>query len=423
MNAFEDLKWRGAIYDATPGSESLLGNEKTTVYCGFDPTAKSLHIGNLVPVMGLMRLQRHGHTPIALVGGGTGMIGDPSGKSAERPLLTTSEIEGNVYAVHEQLGRFLDFEAETNPARVVNNANWLMDTSAIEFMRDVGKHFTVNRMLTRESVKNRLQREDGISYTEFSYMLLQAYDFQVLHDRYGCKMQIGGSDQWGNLLGGVDLIRRTRSVEAQALVYPLITTATGEKFGKSVGGAPALDPEVTSPFKLYQFFLNTADADVVPYLKLFSFLTEEEIAEISVMTEERPKERAGQRRLAREVTELVHGVTGLQAAEAASEVLFGGEVSGLTASELHDIFSDVPSSDMAKSALEGTGMPLPKLLAEVGVAKSAGEARRLTEQGGIYLNNHRENDVSRAVTLEDAIEGKVIVLRRGARDFHLVELV
>jgi tyrosyl-tRNA synthetase len=423
MNAFEDLKWRGAIYDATPGSESLLGNEKTTVYCGFDPTAKSLHIGNLVPVMGLMRLQRHGHTPIALVGGGTGMIGDPSGKSAERPLLTTSEIEGNVYAVREQLGRFLDFEAETNPARVVNNANWLMDTSAIEFMRDVGKHFTVNRMLTRESVKNRLQREDGISYTEFSYMLLQAYDFQVLHDRYGCKMQIGGSDQWGNLLGGVDLIRRTRSVEAQALVYPLITTATGEKFGKSVGGAPALDPEVTSPFKLYQFFLNTADADVVPYLKLFSFLTEEEIAEISVMTEERPKERAGQRRLAREVTELVHGVTGLQAAEAASEVLFGGEVSGLTASELHDIFSDVPSSDMAKSALEGTGMPLPKLLAEVGVAKSAGEARRLTEQGGIYLNNHRENDVSRAVTLEDAIEGKVIVLRRGARDFHLVELV
>jgi len=370
-----------------------------------------------------MRLQRHGHTPIALVGGGTGMIGDPSGKSAERPLLTTSEIEGNVYAVREQLGRFLDFEAETNPARVVNNANWLMDTSAIEFMRDVGKHFTVNRMLTRESVKNRLQREDGISYTEFSYMLLQAYDFQVLHDRYGCKMQIGGSDQWGNLLGGVDLIRRTRSVEAQALVYPLITTATGEKFGKSVGGAPALDPEVTSPFKLYQFFLNTADADVVPYLKLFSFLTEEEIAEISVMTEERPKERAGQRRLAREVTELVHGVTGLQAAEAASEVLFGGEVSGLTASELHDIFSDVPSSDMAKSALEGTGMPLPKLLAEVGVAKSAGEARRLTEQGGIYLNNHRENDVSRAVTLEDAIEGKVIVLRRGARDFHLVELV
>ncbi len=423
MNAFEDLKWRGAIYDATPGSESLLGNEKTTVYCGFDPTAKSLHIGNLVPVMGLMRLQRHGHTPIALVGGGTGMIGDPSGKSAERPLLTTSEIEGNVYAVREQLGRFLDFEAETNPARVVNNANWLMDTSAIEFMRDVGKHFTVNRMLTRESVKNRLQREDGISYTEFSYMLLQAYDFQVLHDRYGCKMQIGGSDQWGNLLGGVDLIRRTRSVEAQALVYPLITTATGEKFGKSVGGAPALDPEVTSPFKLYQFFLNTADADVVPYLKLFSFLTEEEIAEISVMTEERPKERAGQRRLAREVTELVHGVTGLQAAEAASEVLFGGEVSGLTASELHDIFSDVPSSDMAKSALEGTGMPLPKLLAEVGVAKSAGEARRLTEQGGIYLNNHRENDVIRAVTLEDAIEGKVIVLRRGARDFHLVELV
>ena len=423
MNAFEDLKWRGAIYDATPGSEKLLNSEKITVYCGFDPTAKSLHIGNLVPIMGLMRLQRHGHTPIALVGGGTGMIGDPSGKSSERPLLSTSEIEGNVYSVREQLGRFLDFETETNPARVVNNANWLMDTSAIEFMRDVGKHFSVNRMLTRESVKNRLKREDGISYTEFSYMLLQAYDYQVLHDRYGCKMQIGGRDQWGNLLGGVDLIRRTRSVDAQALVYPLITTATGEKFGKSVGGAPALDPEVTSPFKLYQFFLNTADADVAPYLKLFSFLTQEEIAEISVATEKRPREREGQRRLAKEVTELVHGTGGLAAAESASEVLFGGEVTAFSASELHDIFSDVPSSDMARSALEGSGISLPKLLAEVGVAKSAGEARRLTDQGGIYLNNQRENDVSRAVTLDDAIEGKVIVLRRGARDFHLVELV
>jgi len=423
MNAFEDLKWRGAIYDSTPGAENLLGGEKTTIYCGFDPTAKSLHIGNLVPIMGLMRLQRHGHTPIALVGGGTGMIGDPSGKSAERPLLSTSEIEGNVYAVREQLGRFLDFESDSNPARVVNNANWLMDTSAIEFMRDVGKHFSVNRMLTRESVKNRLEREDGISYTEFSYMLLQAYDYLVLHDRYDCKMQIGGSDQWGNLLGGVDLIRRVRSSEAQALVYPLITTATGEKFGKSVGGAPALDPEVTSPFKLYQFFLNTADADVVPYLKLFSFLSEQEISEIGGATMERPKEREGQRRLAREVTELVHGPGGLQAAEAASKVLFGGDVSGLSASELHDIFSDVPSSDMAKSGLEGPGMALSKLLAETGVAKSAGEARRLVEQGGIYVNNQRESDAARAVTSDDAIEGQVIVLRRGARAFHLVELV
>ena len=423
MNAFEELKWRGAIYDATPGSEKLLDTEKITVYCGFDPTAKSLHIGNLVPIMGLMRLQRHGHSPIALVGGGTGMIGDPSGKSSERPLLSTSEIEGNVYAVREQLGRFLDFEAETNPARVVNNANWLMDTSTIEFMRDVGKHFTVNRMLTRESVKNRLKREDGISYTEFSYMLLQAYDFQVLYDRYGCRMQIGGSDQWGNLLSGVDLIRRTRSVNAQALVYPLITTAAGEKFGKSVGGAPALDPEVTSPFKLYQFFLNADDTDVVPYLKLFSFLTLDEIAEISTATEERPKGREGQRRLARDVTELVHGPGGLQAAEAASEVLFGGEVSAFSASELQDIFSDVPSSDMAKSMLEGAGILLPKLLAEVGVAKSAGEARRLFDQGGIYLNNQRERDVSRSVNLDDVVEGKVIVLRRGSRDFHLVELV
>ena len=238
VSLLQELQQRGLIAQMTHAAEldQRLQEKPLTLYCGFDPTAKSLHIGNLVPIMGLMRLQRHGHSPIALVGGGTGMIGDPSGKSSERPLLSNAEIEGNVYAVREQLGRFLDFDAETNPARVVNNANWLMDTSAIEFMRDVGKHFTVNRMLTRESVKNRLKREDGISYTEFSYMLLQAYDYQVLHDRYGCKMQIGGSDQWGNLLGGVDLIRRTRSVDAQALVYPLITTAAGEKFGKSVGG-------------------------------------------------------------------------------------------------------------------------------------------------------------------------------------------
>jgi tyrosyl-tRNA synthetase len=278
-------------------------------------------------------------------------------------------------------------------------------------------------MLTRESVRGRLEREDGISYTEFSYMLLQAYDFLVLFDRYGCNMQIGGSDQWGNLLSGVDLIRRVRSAEVQALVYPLITTASGEKFGKSVGGAPGLNREDTSPFRLYQFFLNTADADVVPYLKLFTFLDRDQIGEIDVATDEKPEERMGQRRLAHEVTALVHGDEGLRAAERASEVLFGGEVDGMSSADLRDIFTDVPSSDVARSDLEGGGITLTKLLADTGIASSAGEARRLAEQGGIYVNNRRENEAARSVTLEDAIDGKVIVLRRGARNYHLVELV
>ena len=421
MNAFEDLKWRGAVSDSTAGAEKLLADEKVTAYCGFDPTASSLHIGNLVPIMGLVRLQQHGHSPIALVGGGTGMIGDPRA-SEERPLMPVEQIEANVAAMREQLGRFLDFDSRTNPARMVNNADWLLKVTAIEFMRDVGKHFSVNRMLGREVVRSRLDREDGISYTEFSYMLLQALDYLKLNEEYGCTLQIGGSDQWGNLLGGVDLIRRVKSAEVHALVYPLITNASGEKFGKSIGGAPTLDPHQTSPYRLYQFFFNSEDADVISYLKLFTLLDQDEIAGLEQAVADNPRGREAQRKLAREVIRMVHGQDALLAAERASEVLFGGEIEGVGADQLMDIFSDVPSSELGRKELEGEGISISRLLTNTGIAKSAGEARRLIEQGGVYLNNQRVTDHTAPVTLSSAIDGRVLVLRRGSRNYHLVTI-
>ncbi len=422
MNAYQDLKWRGAVYDSTSGAEKLLADKKVTVYCGFDPTASSLHIGNLVPIMGLVRLQQHGHSPIALVGGGTGMIGDPRA-GEERPLMPVEQIEANVAAIREQLGRFLDFDAETNPARMVNNAEWLLEVSAIDFLRDVGKHFSVNRMLARESVRSRLDREDGISYTEFSYMLLQALDYLKLYEEYGCRLQIGGSDQWGNLIAGVDLIRRVKAVEAHALVYPLITNASGEKFGKSIGGAPTLDPHQTSPYRLYQFFFNSEDADVISYLKLFTLLDQDEIAGLELAVADNPRERDAQRMLAREVIRMVHGQDALSAAERASEVLFGDEIKGFSADQLMDIFADVPSSELGKRELEGDGISISRLLADTGTAKSAGEARRLIEQGGVYLNNLRVTDPIASVTLDLAIDGRVLVLRRGPRNYHLVTII
>lgn len=419
----DELNWRGALYDATVGAEEALARERVTVYNGFDPTAKSLHVGNLVPIMGLVRMQRHGHTPIAVVGGGTGMIGDPSGKSEERQLLTREQIQENVAGIATQLASFLDFRARSNPARVVDNADWLLESRTIDFLRDVGKHFTVNYMLAKESVKTRLGREEGISFTEFTYMLLQAYDFQVLYDRVGCTFQQGGSDQFGNILAGVELVRRTRGVQAHGIVLPLITTASGEKFGKSAGGAPTLDPEDTSPYRLYQFFLNTEDADVIRYLKLFTLLDQGQIQELERALQANPKARDPQRALAREVTRQVHGESELQRAERASAVLFGGEIVGVSAGELLEIFADVPSSRVPKSELSGEGIQLSQLLVQSGVARSNGEARRLVEQGGVYVNNLRAQDAKAALTSDDAIEGKVLVLRRGAKSYQLVELV
>jgi tyrosyl-tRNA synthetase len=418
MNAFEDLKWRGSVYDSTAGAKKLLADEKVTAYCGFDPTSDTLHAGHLIPIMGLRRLQEQGHSPIALVGGGTGMIGDPREKE-ERPLLPRAEIEANAEAMRAQLGRFLDFDTKANPARMVNNADWLLKTTAIDFMRDVGKHFSVNRMLTRDSVRNRLAREDGISYTEFSYMLLQAYDYLSLHEQYGCKLQIGGSDQWGNLLAGVDLIRRVKGAEVQALVYPLLTTASGEKFGKSIAGAPALDAEQTSPYRLYQFFFNSEDKDVISYLKFFTLLDQEDIAGLEQAVADDPRRREAQRTLAREVIRMVHGQDGLAAAERGTAFHFGDAELQINASELTDVFADVPSHEFSRDDFIGEGLPVTQALSDSGMTRSLGEARRLIEQGGIYFNNHRVSDASMRITLDDVIGGEVFVLRRGTRN-HLL---
>jgi tyrosyl-tRNA synthetase len=418
MNVFEEFEWRGLIYDASEGLKEALAGQKITGYIGFDPTAPSLHVGSLLPIMGLVRLQQYGHTPVALVGGGTGMIGDPSGKTEERQLLSKEQIEYNLEGIRAQLSRFLDFEAGTNKALLVNNADWLVPVSMVDFLRDVGKHFTVNYMLAKESVKRRY--EEGISFTEFSYILLQAYDFLVLHDRYGCTLQMGGSDQWGNIVAGIELIRKLRGTRCYALVSPLVTTSAGIKFGKTEAGSVWLDANLTSPYRFYQFWFNTDDRDVVKYLKFFTMLNRQEIAALEALTASAPEKREAQKRLAEEVTLMVHGEYNLRKAIQASQVLFGGEIADLSASEVLDIFADVPSSDIPRASFAGDGMPLVDLVIACGFAPSKGAARRLIEAGGIYVNNHRVADVQAAIDLSALIEGQYLVLRKGAREYHLV---
>ncbi|WP_457654135.1 tyrosine--tRNA ligase [Rhodocaloribacter sp.] len=422
LSLYDEYAWREMVYHATPETAEALATEKITAYIGFDPTAASLHVGSLLPIMALARLQRFGHTPIALVGGGTGLIGDPSGKSRERPLLTREKMEENLAGIEGQLRRFLDFETKTNPARMVNNFEWLGSVPLLDFLRDVGKYFTVNYMLAKESVKRRIESEDGISYTEFTYMLLQAYDYLVLHDRYGCTLQMGGSDQWGNILAGADLIRRMRSGKAHGLVFPLVTNAAGTKFGKTESGTVWLDPELTSPYRFYQFWLNTDDRDVVRYLKFFTWLTRSEIEELAAATEAAPERREAQRRLAREVTRLVHGEAELARAEQASAVLFGGEMDTLPLADILDIFEDVPSAELPRARFEGEGIGVIDLLAESGATASKGEARRLVRSGGAYVNNRRITDEHARITLEETIEGRAVVVRKGRKNYRLVLL-
>ena len=420
MDLYDELAWRGMVYDATEGLRDVLARETVTGYAGFDPTAASLHVGHLLPALSLARLQRQGHTPIAIVGGGTGLIGDPSGKSAERTLLTVEQVSANVESIRHQLSRFLDFERAPNPARLVNNADWLTRMSAMEFLRDVGKFFTVNAMLAKESVKRRIESEDGISYTEFSYSLHQAYDFLMLHDRYGCTLQVGGSDQWGNIVAGIDLIRRVRAAKAHGLVMPLLTTSSGAKFGKTEGGAVWLDAELTSPYEFYQFWFNADDRDAARYLKFFTFLDEAAITALEAASAKEPEKRHAQRELAREVTRLVHGDTAVQDAEAAAEKLFRGDLSAMSVAELLQIFPNVPSCDLAPVA---AGWLVPELLAAAGVASSKSEAVRLVKGGGISLNGRRIVDEKQRVTREHAIEGRLFVIRKGKKDNFLVRLV
>jgi len=420
MNVYEEFQWREMIYDASEGLEETLSSQSITGYNGFDPTAASLHVGHLLPIMGLVRLQQHGHTPIALVGGGTGMIGDPSGKTEERQLLSKEQIEYNVEGIKAQLSRFLDFESKTNPAMLINNADWLVPARLVDFLRDVGKHFTVNYMLAKESVKRRFEEGEGMSFTEFSYILLQAYDFLVLYYRYGCTLQNGGSDQWGNILAGIELIRKMRGVRTYGMVFPLLTTTSGIKFGKTEAGSVWLDPKLTSPYRFYQFWLNTDDRDVVKYLKFFTMLDQREIAELEISVSVAPEKRVAQRRLAKEVTRMVHGESNLRKAIHASQVLFGGEIADLSATDILDIFAEVPSSDIPRASFEGDGVPLVDLVVACGFAPSKGRARRLIEEGGIYVNNRRVSDIQATIGLSALIDGQYLVLRKGAREYHLV---
>ncbi|MGB1249398.1 MAG: tyrosine--tRNA ligase [Candidatus Promineifilaceae bacterium] len=422
-NLFDELKWRGLVYDSTEGASNLLATEKVSVYNGFDPTGDSLHVGHLVPMVGLARLQRYGHHPIALAGGGTGMIGDPSGRSNERNLLSLDLIRHNVECIQVQLASILDFEVKTNPARIVNNYDWLKDLSMIEYLRDVGKHFTINYMLGKDSVKNRIGRESGLSYTEFSYMLLQSYDFLHLHDTLGVMMQTGGSDQWGNITGGTQLIRKVRQKPAQAMVYPLITRADGTKFGKTADGTSVwLDPKKTSPYRFYQFFINTEDSKVLELMRFYTFLSQDQMAEYEVAVVEQPHRRGAQKRLAQEVTRMVHGDTALSKAEQATAVLFGGSLDGLDSADIADIFAEVPSSNIAKSALEGDGVAVADLLANTTLASSKGDARRSLKGGSMNLNNVRITNGNQRISLNDAIEGQFIVLRKGKKKYHLVKV-
>jgi len=422
-NLLKELQDREFIHQISdPALGELLARESVSAYAGFDPSASSLHLGHLIPVIGLMRLQRAGHRPIAVVGGATGMIGDPSGKDQERQLLNLETIRANEDALRTQLSRFLDFDCGSNSALLVNNYDWLGTFSYLDFLREVGKHFSVNAMIAKESVKQRLEnRDQGISYTEFSYQILQSYDFYHLWKTEGCKLQIGGSDQWGNITAGIDLCRRMGGDQLYGITFPLLMTAGGKKFGKSEGNAVWLDAALTQPYEFYQYFIQTDDRDVIRFLKLFTFLPMDRLKELEAELRERPEDRVCQRTLAAEVTRLVHGQSGLNAAEGATRILFGGEpIEGFNDSVLKTVFADVPSKILARDRLN-TGIPVVDLLVESAVCKSKGEARRLISSGGAYCNNIRLDDSDRVMTAQDLASESVLVLRSGKKRYFLVQ--
>ncbi|HXW39437.1 MAG TPA: tyrosine--tRNA ligase [Acidimicrobiales bacterium] len=415
-----DLEFRGLVHQVSdPGLLTRLDGDRLVVYWGFDPTSDSLHVGNLLQLCNLRRLQEAGHRLIALAGGATGIIGDPGGKSEERNLLTVAEVQANVDAIRPQIEPFLDFSGREG-AILVNNGDWLGPVSLLEFLRDVGKHFTVNQMVTKDSVRSRLDREgSGISYTEFSYMLLQAADYLHLFDAYGCRLQVGGREQWGNITAGIDLVRRVRQETVWGLTTPLVLNADGTKFGKTEEGTVWLDARRTSPYQLYQFFLRAPDEDVGAYLRYFTFLDHRRILELDRVTAEHPDRRQGQRTLAHEVVALVHGDAATKSAEQAAAALFGEEVAGLDEATILDVFDGAPSSTFSRTRLNG-GVSLVDLLHETGLAASKTRARTTIEQGGAFVNNRREQDVDRRIESHDLIDGRYLVLRRGRREYHLV---
>jgi tyrosyl-tRNA synthetase len=419
---FTELKWRGQVFDATEGARELLSREKAPAYIGFDPSAAGLHVGSLVPIVAIKRLQRFGHPAIALLGGGTGMIGDPSGKTVERTLLSQEDVRANVEGLRGVLSKFFEKDASAGPPiRFANNADWLGTMSAMEFLRDVGKYFTVNYLLSKESVKRRIEGEEGISFTEFSYSLLQAYDFLVLHDRFNCTLQLGGSDQWGNIVAGCDLIRKLRGKQAHGVVMPLLLNSSGTKFGKTESGTVWLDAARTSPFRFYQFWLNTDDKDVIAYLKYFTFRTQDVITALEATLTKHPERRDAQRQLARDVTEFVHGAEQVSRVERSAAVLFGGALSDASVDDILMVFDDVPSVTITRVLLEA-GVAAAELAVTTGLVASKGEATRLIKQGGLYLNDRRLTDERGQVTVADALEGSVIVLRKGQRERRIVRV-
>jgi len=421
MNLIEDLRWRGLIAQSTDEKalvEAL--NKPITLYIGFDPTAPSLHVGNLVVLLVLRRFQLAGHNPIALVGGATGLVGDPSGRNDERTLNSSEVVEGWVKVIRKQVSAFLDFDTPKNPALVVNNLDWTAPLSAIEFLRDIGKHFSVNQMLSKDSVAARLEA-GGISYTEFSYQVLQSYDFLELFRRNSCTLQLGGSDQWGNIVAGLDLIRRVESGSGHALTVPLLAKSDGSKFGKTAGGSVWLDPAMTSPYAFFQFWLNTEDKDIINFLKVFSFKSHEEISALEKSHSENPGLRGAHRELARELTGLVHGADTTARVESAAKALFGqGDLTELDEATLASALAELPRTTISKT------QEIPSwvdLLAATGVVDSKSAARRVVKDGGAYLNNEKVVSEEYAPTKSEFLCGKYAVLRKGKRDLAAVELI
>jgi len=426
MSFYQELKQRGLVHQSTDDEHLVpwLAGGKRTLYAGFDPTADSLHVGHLMALMILRRFQQAGHRPIALVGGATGMIGDPSGKSQERNLLDVDTLRANVVSMQKQMRQFLDFDRADMPAVLVNNYDWMQKFSFLEFLRDIGKNFPVGTMLAKDSVKSRLERADaGLSYTEFSYMLLQAYDFVHLNEHYGCELQVGGSDQWGNITAGIDLARRLRGVQTYGFTCPLLTKSDGTKMGKTESGAVWLSPDKTSPYAFYQYWINVADEDAGKCLRYLSELSVEEIEALDQSRESEPHQRESQKALASNLTRLVHGEHGLAKALRATEIFFGAEIADLSDRELVEIFADVPSQTLPKTRLESGDLGLLDAFTEAGLAKSKGEARRTVAQGGAYLNNRRMDDIEKKLSPQDLASETVIVLRSGKRKYALLRFV
>jgi tyrosyl-tRNA synthetase len=417
----DDLTWRGLLYQNTDEVADALSSGPISGYIGFDPTAPSLHIGTLLVIMLLVRLQKHGHRPVALVGGGTGLIGDPGGKTAERPLSDIETVNANAEAIRKQLERFLDFSGPTG-ARMINNAEWLVDLRAVEFMRDVGKHFTVNYMLAKDSVKGRM--ESGISYTEFSYMLLQAYDFLELRRRHDVRLQMGGSDQWGNITAGIELIRRTAGLDAHAITSPLVTTSAGTKFGKTEAGTIWLDATKTSPYKFFQFLVNVEDADAGRYLRYFTLLDQPTIEALDNERAQHPEKRESQRALAREVTRTVHGDQALAAAQEVSALLFeSADPTSLSLNALHALQLEIPVFVVeSKDELTNYDILEAACIGPDALFKSKGDMRRMIQQGGVYLNGKRVSAEREVLSKSDFLAGEFVLIRKGARSYGLVKV-